>query len=467
MTATDPTRATLDLPALRDAVRGRVITPDDGDYDAARAIVYGGIEPRPAVIVRVADAEDVAAAIGFVRDHAMPFAVRSGGHSGAGHGSVDGGLVIDLRELSAIEVDPGTKTAWAGAGLTAVEVARAAHEHGLSIGFGDTGSVGIGGITTGGGVGYLVRKFGLTIDDLIGAEIVTADGRLRTVDAEHEPDLFWAIRGGGGNFGVVTRFHYRLHDLPTVTGGLLLLPATPETVAGFMAASAAAPEELSTIANVMPAPPMPMVPEEHHGTLAIMAIVCYAGTGEAAAAALAPLRSLATPLVDLVAEIPYPDIYPPDDPDYHPTAEARTMFVNRVDLATARTILEWLEKSDAPVRVAQLRQLGGAMARVPVDATAFAHRGSEIMVNVAAFYEGEADRLDKARWVQEFAGALLQDDRGAYVNFLVDEGEERIRAAYPHGAYERLAAIKARYDPTNLFRRNQNIPPARGETGDD
>jgi FAD/FMN-containing dehydrogenase len=403
----------------------------------------------------------------FAREQGIEHAVRSGGHSGAGHGSVDGGIVIDLRDLTAIDIDPEARTAWAGTGLTAVEVARAVAEHGLAIGFGDTGSVGIGGITLGGGIGYLVRKFGLTIDDLIAAEIVTADGQLRRVDAEHEPDLFWAIRGGGGNLGVATRFHYRLHELPTVTGGMLLLPATPETIAGFMAAAEAAPDELSAIANVMPAPPMPFLAAEHHGSPSIMALVCYAGEGAAAERALAPFRALATPLADLVRPMPYPELYPPDDPDYHPTAEARTMFVDRVDFDVATTITEWLAASDAPMRVAQLRVLGGAMARVPRDATAFAHRDSKILVNVAAFYDGADDRAAKVQWVTDFAAALRQDDRGAYVNFLVDEGEERIRAAYPHGAYERLAEIKRHYDPTNLFHRNQNIPPARGKSGDD
>jgi hypothetical protein len=444
-----------------------VIGPDDADYDAQRAIMLGGSDPRPAAIVRVADALDVGTVVTFAREQGIELAVRSGGHSGAGHGSVDGGIVIDLRELTAIDVDPEARTAWAGTGLTAVEVARAVAEHGLAIGFGDTGSVGIGGITLGGGIGYLVRKFGLTIDDLIGAEIVTADGQLRRIDADHEPELFWAIRGGGGNLGVATRFHYRLHELPTVTGGMLLLPATPETIAGFMAAAEAAPDELSTIANVMPAPPMPFLAEEHHGSPSIMALMCYAGEGAAAERALAPFRALATPLADLLRPMPYPELYPPDDPDYHPTAEARTMFVERVDLEVATTITEWLAASDAPMRVAQLRVLGGAMARIPRDATAFAHRDSKILVNVAAFYEGADDRAAKARWVTDFAAALLQEDRGAYVNFLVDEGEERIRAAYPYGAYERLAEVKRRYDPTNLFHRNQNIAPARGESGDD
>ena len=453
------TRSQLAIPDLRDAITGRVITPEDAEYDEARAIVYGGIDPRPAVIVRVADAADVAATIRVARETGLPLAVRSGGHSGAGHGTVDGGIVIDVRDLNHLELDPATRTAWAGSGVTAGQYTAAAAEHGLATGFGDTGSVGLGGLVTGGGVGYLVRKHGLTIDNLLAAEVVTADGQVRTVDADHEPDLFWAIRGGGGNFGVATRFKLRLHELDGVVGGILVLPATAETVAGFIAAAEAAPEELSTIANVMPCPPMPFVAEEHHGTLVNMAMVAYAGSAEDGQAALAPFRALAEPLADMVRPIPYPEMFPPEDPDYHPTAVAQTMFLDRVDGATAQEIMRFLTESDASMRVSQLRVLGGAAARVPDDATAYAHRDSKIMVNLAAFYEGEGDKARRQAWVDRFAAAIQQDDTGEYVNFVGDEGEAGVRAAYPGPTYDRLAAIKARYDPENLFRVNHNIPP--------
>jgi hypothetical protein len=361
--------------------------------------------------------------------------------------------------MKAIEIDLDSRTAWAETGLTAAEYSAAAWEHGLATGFGDTGSVGIGGLTVGGGIGYLVRKHGMTIDDVVAADVVTADGDLLRVDADHHPDLFWAIRGGGGNFGVVTRFQYRLHDVPSFVGGLLILPATAEVIAGFIAAAEAAPEELSTIANVMPCPPMPFVAEEQHGKLIVLAIMAFAGDPEAGERALAPFRALATPLGDMLAPKPYPEIYGPEDDDYHPLAITRTMFVDTVDSAVAETILEHLAASDAAMRVAQLRVLGGAMARVPADATAFAHRDSRIMVNVATFYEGPDDVDRRTAWVAGLLTALRQDDRGAYVNFLADEGEARIRDAYPGKTWDRLAEIKARYDPTNLFRLNQNIPP--------
>jgi hypothetical protein len=305
----------------------------------------------------------------------------------------------------------------------------------------------------------------MTIDDLLAADVVTADGQLLRLDAENHPDLFWAIRGGGGNFGVATRFRFRLHELNTVVGGMLILPADSEVVASFIALAEAAPEELSTIANVMPAPPMPFVPEEHHGRLVVMALLCFAGEADAGERALAPFRALATPIVDMVRPISYPEIYPPEDESYHPTAVARTMFIDGVDHGVAETIMKHLEASDASLRAAQLRVLGGAMARVPDDATAFAHRASRIMVNVAAFYEGPEDKVVRQSWVDDFAVALRQEDAGAYVNFLTDEGEARIRDAYPGPTWDRLVAIKARYDPTNLFRLNQNIPPTNPGAG--
>jgi FAD/FMN-containing dehydrogenase len=451
---------TISIPRLRDEFDGRVIAPGDPDYDQARAPFYGGVDRHPAVIIRPADAAGVARVVALARDGGLDLAVRSGGHSPAWHSVNDGGIVLDLGAMKALDIDLEARTAWAQTGLTAGEYTTATHAHGLATGFGDTGSVGIGGITLSGGVGYLVRKYGLTIDDLLAAEVVTADGQELRADEESHPDLFWAIRGGGGNFGVATRFRFRLHPVDQVLGGMLFLPATPEVIAGFIAAAEAAPEELSGIVNVMPAPPMPMVPPELHGQLVIMAMLVWAGPVEDGQAAVAPFRALATPLADLVAPMPYPGIYPPEDEAFHPTAIGHTMFVDTIDLPTADTILEHLRNSDAPMRVAQLRVLGGAMARVPADATAFAHRGSKIMVNLASFYQGPDDQPVRQAWVDEFAAALQQGDQDAYVGFLGDEGEGRVHQAYPEPTWQRLAAVKARYDPSNLFRGNHNIPPA-------
>ena len=459
-TGSDP--SAVSIPHLRSLFRGRVIGPDDDGYDEARTLVYGGFDQRPAFIVRVADATDVASVIGVARETGLELAIRGGGHSNAGHSSTEGGIVLDLRDLKALEIDAEARTAWAETGLTAGEYTAAAAAHGLATGFGDAGSVGIGGIALGGGVGFLTRKHGLTIDSLLEAEVVTASGEILRVDEENHPDLFWAIRGGGGNFGVATRFRFRLHEVGTIVGGMLFLPATAEIVARFIEEAESAPEELTTIANVMPAPPMPLVPEEAHGKMIIMAMLAYAGDIEAGERAVAPFRALATPYADMVRPMSYPEMFLPDDDSYHPTAVARTMFVDGVDLGVAETIMENLEASDAPVRVAQLRVLGGAMARVPADATAFAHRTSKIMANVAAFYDGPEDKIVREAWVDGFAEALRQGDDGMYVNFLGDEGEEAVRRAYPGSTWDRLAEIKARYDPTNLFRLNQNVPPADG-----
>jgi FAD/FMN-containing dehydrogenase len=456
-----PAQPTLSIPRLRAALNGGVIAPDDPGYDQARRVFYGSIDHRPAVIVRPTDATEVAQVVTLARDSGLELAVRSGGHSLAGHSVSEGGIVLDLAAMKALAIDPQQRTAWAQTGLTAGEYTAAAGAHGLATGFGDTGSVGIGGLTLGGGVGYLVRKHGLTIDNLLAAELVTAGGQLLHVDAETHPDLFWAVRGGGGNFGVATRFRYRLHPVDRIVGGMLLLPATAEVIAGLVAEAEAAPEELSVIANIMRAPPMPMVPEEQHGQLIIMALLAYAGEVEAGARAVAPLRALAAPIADLVRPMPYPEIYQFTEGGPGPDHEAaRSLFVDTVDREVAATIVAHLQASTAPIAVAQLRVLGGAMARVPADATAFAHRGRRVMAALGAVWERAEEAPTHQAWVADFAAALRQGDQGVYVNFLGDEGQERVREAYPGSTWERLVAVKRRYDPANLFRRNQNVPPA-------
>jgi FAD/FMN-containing dehydrogenase len=453
----------LPTPRSLHAVKGRRLVPDDPAYDEARTVFSGAIDRRPAMIVRVADAADVAHVIAHARKTGSELAIRSGGHSPAGHGVSDGGIVIDLSDMRGLEIDAEARTAWAEGGLTAGEYTTAAAEHGLATPFGDTGSVGIGGITLSGGVGFLVRKHGLTIDDLLAVELVTADGELLRADADNHPDLFWALRGGGGNFGVVTRLKFRLHEVGTVVGGMLLLPATPDVIAGFIAEAEAAPEELSTIANVMKAPPLPFLPPELHGKLVVMALMTYAGDVEAGVHAVAPFRALAEPLADMLRPMAYPEMYPPEDESYRPIAVARTMFLGSVDRRAAETILERIQASSAMMAAAQLRVLGGAAARVPDDATAYAHRGSRIMANVAAIAATLDELPQHEAWVRDLSAELHDGDDGAYAGFLADEGEERVRAAYPGATWERLARVKAQYDPDNVFRLNQNIPPAAAD----
>lgn len=452
--------AEISIPRLRAAVTGRVITPADAEYEQARTVFYGGIDRHPLAIVRVADANDVAYVVSLACETGIELAVRSGGHSIPGHSVTEGGLVLDLAAMKALHIDPEARTAWAETGLTAGEFTTAAGAYGLATGFGDTGSVGIGGITLGGGVGFLARKYGMTIDDLLAAEIVTANGEQLCIDANTHPDLFWAIRGGGGNFGVATRFQFRLHPVDRVVGGMLFLPATPDVVRAFVLEAEAAPEELSTIANVMVAPPMPFIPAAYHGKLIIMAMMVYAGDVEAGLRAVAPFRALATPIADMLRPMRYPEMYPPEQAGYHPVAASRTMFIDSVDQHTAAVILDHLCRSTAQMAATQIRVLGGAMARVPAEATAFAHRQRRIMVNVAALYGNPAEAAEHEAWVTDFAAALRQGDSGAYVNFLGADGTARIREAYPGATWDRLVAIKTQYDPTNVFRLNQNITPA-------
>ncbi|MGH2582650.1 MAG: FAD-binding oxidoreductase [Anaerolineales bacterium] len=447
---------------LRQQLRGELISPQDPNYDAARAVFYTSVDKRPAAIVKAADVEDVKTAIRLAKENGLELAVRGGGHSAAAFGVNDGGLVLDMSAMQKLDLDAEERTAWAEAGLTAGMYTEAAGAHGLATGFGDTATVGIGGLTLGGGVGLLSRKYGLTIDSLLAAEIVTADGKLLQADEVNHAGLFWAIRGGGGNFGVATRFKFKLHPVGEIYGGFLFLPASPETITGFLVAAAeAAPEELTTILNVMPAPPMPFLPEELYGQTILFAMMVHSAGGDAGEKAMAPFRSLATPLGDMIGPKKYPEIFQgPEGP--HPAAGyGLTFFINNVDSSSAQYVLDRLQESTAPIRVVQYRVLGGAVARVHSLETAYAHRKAKIMVNVANLYDKLAEAAMHAAWAKETAAGTDQGVNGAYVNFIGNEGQDRVRAAYPGLTWQRLTEIKGKYDPENLFRGNQNIPPGR------
>lgn len=461
-TRTSPSEAAAAIRQLQARLpRSRIVTPEDPGYDEARSVYFHGIRRRPAALVQATDIEEVSRVVSVAADTGVELAVRSGGHSLAGHGVCEGGIVLDLSPLRSLEVDVEGRTAWAGAGWTAGGYTEAVGAHGLATGFGDAPSVGIGGITLSGGVGFLHRKLGLTVDSLLAAEVVTADGRVLHVDPQAHPDLFWAIRGGGGNFGVVTRFRFRLHEVDRVMGGMLMLPATPELFHRFVAEFQAAPEEVSGMVNVMPAPPIPMIPPEHHGRFILLATLIHAGGGEAGDRALAPFRALATPITDHMGSMAYPEVYHGAEGHPAPSVLAmRSFFMDDVDLEAAETVFQHLERSTAPLRMAQVRMMGGAVARVPAHATAFPHRERGMMVNVAAILEKPEAVAEHAAWAAGFARELAGDTAGAYVGFLGAEGEARVRQAYPGPAWDRLARIKAVYDPGNLFRMNQNVPPA-------
>jgi FAD/FMN-containing dehydrogenase len=440
-------------------LKGDVVGPEHPGYGDARRVFFKGVDRQPVAIARVADADDVARAVSFAREADLEIAVRSGGHSRAGYGTCDGGIVIDLSGMNAVDIDPDASSAWVETGATAAEYTNATGEHGLVTGFGDAGSVGIGGITLAGGIGFLIRKNGLTADDLLAAEVVTADGEIVRASDDSEPDLFWAMRGGEGNFGVATRFKLRLHEISEIVGGMMILPASPEVITGFLEAAEAAPEELSTIANVALAPPMPFVPQEAHGMPVVMGLFAYVGPVDQGESVIAPFRALGEPLADMVQPMRYPALYEGPEPEAS-LASGTNFFADSLDSTGAETILEQLPQSAAMMKAVQLRVLGGALARVPADATAFAHRDRGLFVNVAAMYaDGDETEAHEA-WVAGLAEGLGKNGAGGYVGFMGEEDEATIRAAYPGTTWDRLREVKRRYDPGNLFRLNHNIPPA-------
>ena len=452
----------ISISQLQAKLKGRVITPEDDDYDAVRIGLSLGVVSRPALIIRPVDAGDVSRVVSLARQTDMELAIRSGGHSLAGFSTSEGGMVLDLSQMKGLKIDVEERTAWAEAGLTAGEYTAEAAKFGLATGFGDTASVGLGGLTTGGGIGYLVRKYGMTIDNLLAAIVVTADGQIRHVNAETHPDLFWAIRGGGGNFGVVTHFKFRLHEVSTIVGGMLILPATPQVIAAFAAEAEAAPDELSTIASIMPAPPLPFIPAEYHGQIVTLAMLAYTGDIEEGLRVVEPFQKLVKPIVDQVGPMPYHRIYRVLDPNEPSLLTLRSKFIDRVNERTAQTILDRLHASTSAMPIAEIRVLGGAMARVPADATAFAHRSSRIMASFIVPYKNHGETAIHTAWATGAIAALDQGEGAVYINFVGDEGKARLHDAYPKATWERLSAIKAKYDPTNLFRRNHNIAPKGG-----
>ena len=443
--------------ALQARLLGELILPGDASYEEARQIANLAYDRYPTVIVRAADAGDVIRAVEFARARDLPLAVRSGSHSIAGHSTVDGGVVVDLSRMKGLSIDPQRRTAWAQPGVTSADLVAAAQPHCLALSTGDTSSVGLGGLTTGGGIGWLVRKHGLTIDNLLSVEVVTADGRIVVASEDQHPDLFWAVRGGGGNFGIATGFEFQLHHAPDFVGGLLLLPSTPEVLSGYIEYAAAAPDELTTISLVMLAPPLPFIPEAAHGTQILMIHVAYDGDMESALPVLEPLRKLAAPVADLIGPMPYGDIYQFTEmltERHH--AQIRSGYMHELSLEEAAIIVKYVDDHPSPSGLVQLRGLGGAMARVAPEETAFAHRDKDVFLAIINMGPGEED----VQWTEGLWQLLRPQVSGVYVNFLGNEGEARIHEAYPPATYARLAEVKRAYDPSNVFRLNQNIQPA-------
>jgi FAD/FMN-containing dehydrogenase len=442
-------------------MRGRVVVAGDAEMANAVRTVYGGFDLEPAVVAFAEDSADVATAIRFAVDNDLEIAVRGGGHSPAGHSLTDGGLVLDLSAMDSMRIDLDARTATVGPGRKAGSYGAKAAEHGLVTGFGDTGSVSVGGITVAGGAGFLARNHGLAIDNLLEAHVVTASGEELVASDTHNPDLFWAIRGGGGNFGVLTELTFRLHELPQVTGGVFAMPASSHAIRAFAHACAEAPRSLSAVASVMIAPPMPMIPEHLHGTPVLVAFMCDSGDPGRASDVYRPFRELGAGVTDTIDVVPYPAMFFPQgggDDAPAPMVAIATAMVDSVDGA-ADAVMESLANPVGVMQMFGFRVLGGAVADVPHDATAYSHRDKLIMANAAAMV-ADAAELPGA---QSAVNALLEHlgpHRGAYSGFAGAGGSALTPQLYAPDTLQRLRQIKSLYDPHNVFHRNHNVTPA-------
>ena len=446
--------------------QGELLRPGDREYDEARKVWNGAIDRRPALIARCAAAADVTTALDLARERELQVAVRGGGHSIAGFSVCDDGLVIDLSPLRGIAVDPGARTARAGGGVLWGELDAATQAHGLATVGGIVTHTGVAGLTLGGGIGWLMRRHGATADNLLAADVVTAGGETLHASEHENPDLFWGLRGGGGNFGIVTSFEYRLHTVgPTVLAGPLYyaLEDGPAVLRHYRDLVADAPDELTTILNLRMAPPLPFIPAEFHGRPVVTVAVCYAGDLGRGETVLAPLRSFGSPLVDAIGPRPYVELQRMFDPTvphgwhYH----WRSWELPPLTDAAIDTLVDQAARITSPRSYIIVFQLGGAVARVGEDETAYSQRDAAHNVNInAVWLEGDPEADRHVRWVHECHAALERHAGGrAYVNFLADEGADRVRAAYGHAKHDRLVALKRRYDPANVLRGNQNISP--------
>jgi FAD/FMN-containing dehydrogenase len=457
---------TSTISELAGSFAGAVIAPGDPAYDDARQVWNGAIDRRPALIARCGGVPDVVAALRHARERDLLVAVRGGGHGVAGQAVCDDGLVIDLSPMRAIAVDPAARTARAQAGVLWGELDGATQEHGLATVGGIVTHTGIAGLTLGGGIGWLMRRHGATVDNLLSADLVTAEGELLRAGADEHPELFWGLRGGGGNFGIVTSFEYRLHAVgPTVLAGPIYyaLEDAPEVLRVYRDYAAQAPDELTTILNLRQAPPLPFLPAALHGRPVLTVAVCYAGPIERGEQVLAPLRGCGRPLVDAIGPRPYVELQELFDPAvphgwhyYWKSCELPPLQDGAID-----TLVEHAARIASPRSYVIVFQLGGAVARVGEHDTAYGQRDAAHNVNInAVWLPDDPARDEHVRWTRECFAALEPFSTGrAYVNFLGDEGRERVRAAYGRERYARLVALKRAHDPDNVFRLNQNIDP--------
>lgn len=451
------------LTALRENVRGTVTTAEDAGYDEARRVYNAMIDRRPAVIVRPANTGDVMTAVRFAAENDLTVAVRGGSHSVPGFGTADDALVVDLSTMRGVRVDPLTQTARVEGGATWGDMNAAGYPFGLATTGGIISTTGVGGLTLGGGIGYLARGLGLSCDNLLAADVVTADGSFHVASDKEDADLFWAIRGGGGNFGVVTSFEFRMSPVKDIYGGPMFfeLDQAGDLLRFYREFIADAPEELGCFPAYQIAPPLPFIPEDRHGEPFIAMVTCWAGDLDAGEKALQPIRDLAPRVAEFVGVMPYPALNSAFDALVPPGLQHywKANFVTELTDDAIAAHLEHGPKIPVVNSTMHIYPINGAAQRVAPDSTAFAYRDATFATVIAGMWPDPADNEANSAWVKDYYAATApHSEEGGYVNFMAEDDQSRIRANY-RGNYDRLAETKRRYDPDNLFRHNQNIQP--------
>ncbi|SHL12605.1 FAD-binding oxidoreductase [Paraburkholderia terricola] len=450
---------------LKTAVRGELLLPDNAGFDEARSIWNAMIDKRPAMILRCAGVADVRRGVAFARDNDLPLAMRGGGHNIAGSALCDDGLVIDLSPMKSVRIDPAARRAYVEPGATLADFDHEAQAFGLATPLGINSTTGVAGLTLGGGFGWLSRKYGMTVDNLLSADIVTADGELLHASADSHEDLFWAIRGGGGNFGVVTLFEFALHPVgPLVYGGLVVLPLDQarDALAQYRAAAADMPEDLSVWAVLRLAPPLPFLPPEAHGKPVIVFAMCYSGPVDNGPLAVEFVRGFGTPVGEHLGPMPYAMWQQAFDPLLTPGARNywKSHNIGVIEDGLIDALLAAIDTLPSPQCEIFFGQIGAQTSRVPVEATAYSSRDTQYAMNVHGRWDDASDDERCIGWARAFFDAAAPFALGSvYVNFMTQEEGGRVADAYGPN-YERLVAVKGRYDPHNLFRHNQNIQPA-------
>ena len=450
--------------ALKGDLRGEVVLPGDKDYEQARKVWNGMIDKRPAIIVRCLGTSDVTKAVKFAGDHGLTVSVKGGGHNVAGNAVCDNGLMIDLSGMKSVRVDPLSRTARAEPGVTWRQFDLETQSFGLASTGGLVSTTGIAGFTLGGGIGWLVRKYGLALDNLISVDVVTANGELLTASMSENTDLFWGVRGGGGNFGIVTSFQFQLHPVgPIILGGLIVYRAEDsEALLRFYRDYVKdAPDELTTLVVYMTAPPLPFLPKEVHGKHLVAIVLCYCGKVEDGQRILTPLRRFGRPVADVIQPMPYTVLQSMLDETGPAGLQNywKSAYISGLNDEVIDTILSYGDKITSPFSAIHVHQLGGAMRRIGDDATAFSHRDAPFVLNIVSLWKEPSENESHVKWTREFFVAMQKFASGAYVNFMGEEGADRVKDAYGNDKYRRLVALKNKYDPTNFFHLNQNIKP--------